>query len=127
MFNWRRIVLVTAVLAAVAAGTAWAEQSNGAPELDTRAAAKTVKVGQAVDVRLDAADPDQDPLRFSVTGGALPNGLTLDPASGEITGVVIAPQGRFPVAVTVEDGRGGRTVAEFAMTVAAPGAAADNG
>ncbi len=127
MFNWRRIVLVTAVLAAVAAGTAWAEQSNSAPKLDTRAAAKTVKVGQAVDVRLDAADPDQDPLRFSVTGGALPNGLTLDPASGEITGVVIAPQGRFPVAVTVEDGRGGRAVAEFAMTVAGPGAAAENG
>jgi hypothetical protein len=40
---------------------------------------------------------------------------------------VIAPQGRFPVSVTVEDGRGGKTVAEFAMTVAAPAAAADNG
>ena len=127
MFNWRRIVLVTAVLAAVAAGTAWAEQTNGAPKVDASAAAETVTVGQAVDLRLDAVDPDQDPLRFSVTGGALPNGLTLDPASGQITGVVIAPQGRFPVAVTVEDGRGGSTVADFAMTVAAPGTVTDNG
>jgi hypothetical protein len=113
-------VLVTAVFAAVAVGTAWAEQSNGPPQARADSANRTVRVGAVVDMRIDASDPDQDRLRFSVPDGALPNGLSLDTRTGKIAGVVLGPARRYPVTVTVVDARGATTRAAFAITVKPP-------
>ena len=55
--------------------------------------------------RLSATDPDGDPVTYSAVG--LPLGLTLDAATGLITGTVSsAAPGSHAVTVTVSDGSG---------------------
>ncbi|MEP6343057.1 MAG: putative Ig domain-containing protein [Maricaulaceae bacterium] len=57
-------------------------------------------------------DPDGDELTFSAEG--LPEGLTIDPDSGVISGVAFE-EGVFMVTVTTDDGEGGQ--AEIALTL----------
>ena len=64
-------------------------------------------------------DPDGDTLTYTATG--LPAGLTIDPATGEISGqldpaaVIDAPNGDgiYTVTVTVDDGQGGTVTSTF--------------
>ncbi len=58
-------------------------------------------LGQSVDLALLATDPNGDTLQFSATG--LPPGLTLDVATGRISGVPDAV-GSYEVAIGVSDG-----------------------
>lgn len=61
-----------------------------------------------------ASDPDGDPLTFSATG--MPPGLTIDPATGTITGT-FTETCMCQVTVTVTDGRGGNHSVGFGWTV----------
>ncbi|WP_075995484.1 putative Ig domain-containing protein [Salaquimonas pukyongi] len=69
------------------------------------------------------SDPDGDTLSFSASG--LPTGLSIDPATGKITGTIAGsaasggPNGNgvYSVAVTADDGQGGTVTVNFAFTV----------
>lgn len=74
--------------------------------------------GDAVALQLSASDPDGDPLTYAATG--LPNGLTLNTATGLISGVLAAPDGAgSPYTVTVSASDGTTTAQQtFTWTVA---------
>ena len=59
-------------------------------------------------------DPNGDPLTFSLNGQ--PGGLSIDPASGVISGVP-SVSGNFPITVTANDGKGGTAQAIFVLNV----------
>jgi fibronectin type 3 domain-containing protein len=73
-------------------------------------------VGLAVNLQIVATDADSDPLAYSATN--LPNGLSINPSTGLITGTPTTVQTRT-VTVTVNDGRGGTASATFTWTVSA--------
>ncbi|MEP3225399.1 MAG: Ig-like domain-containing protein [Parasphingorhabdus sp.] len=75
------------------------------------------------------SDPDGDGLSFSATG--LPAGLTIDPATGVISGTIdrSASQvngGVYMITVTADDGRGGTISSDFTWTVTNPAPVASN-
>jgi large repetitive protein len=83
----------------------------------------------SVSVASNFADLDGNILSFSASG--LPSGLTIDPATGIISGTVdqAASQingGIYSVTVTASDGNGGTISQTFNWTVANPGPAATN-
>jgi hypothetical protein len=90
---------------------------NTAPTL-TNPGDQSDQVGDNVDFFLTASDADGDPLTFDATG--LPDGLYLDPSTGELCGTLAedsassAPQA---VTVTVDDGQGGIVSQTFHWTV----------
>lgn len=69
---------------------------------------------QAVSLRLTAADPDGDGIRYQATG--LPPGLTLDSLSGVVAGTPTVI-GSYSVTVQASDGRGGVTGHSFTWTI----------
>jgi uncharacterized repeat protein (TIGR01451 family) len=76
--------------------------------------------GEAVSLQAEASDPDGDSLSFSAAG--LPSGLTIDGASGAITGVIgLNAAGTHTVEVTAtDDGEPtGAASVSFTWTVAA--------
>jgi large repetitive protein len=75
------------------------------------------------------SDPDGDTLRYAAAG--LPAGLTIDPATGVISGTIdnSASQGNggvYTITVTASDGRGGAASSTFTWTVSNPGPTAEN-
>ena len=64
----------------------------------------TGTVGDTVAFNLDATDSDGDPLTYSATG--LPTGVSLDAASGALSGSLLE-SGTFDVTFVVSDGKGG--------------------
>ena len=56
------------------------------------------------------------PYTFSITGGSLPGGLTLNPATGAITGSPNSP-GTFSFTITVTDSAGATASASCAITI----------
>ncbi|MEE8603134.1 putative Ig domain-containing protein [Euzebya tangerina] len=76
------------------------EEPNEAPVL-TPVGAQTVDEDAAVSITPVVSDPEGDTLTFEVTG--LPAGLSLDEATGAITGSVGTP-GEYPITITVSDG-----------------------
>ena len=65
--------------------------------------------------------PAGHPLWYSVTGGALPAGLSLDPTTGQISGTPTIAVDAQPVTVTVRDATNNTTVTKsFTWTVKAP-------
>ena len=60
------------------------------------------------------------PATFSITGGALPAGLSLDGATGAITGTPTAP-GIFNVTVTATDTNACSSNRQYSLTIAAAG------
>ena len=59
---------------------------NPAPVVDTPIGSMSASDGDVVSIPSDISDPDGDVLTYSATG--LPAGLSIDPATGEITGTV---------------------------------------
>ena len=105
--------------------------ANAAPT-STPLATQTASDGQPVSFPVGSSfsDPDGDPLSFSATG--LPAGLSIDPATGTISGTLgrSASQpggGVYDIVVTADDGFGGRASATLRLTVAnvAPAANGD--
>ena len=73
-----------------------------ATQVATHYVQRTV-VGTPVALQLVGSDPDGTPVTFSATG--LPPGLTVNPATGLISGTVtIAGAGSYSVTATVSDG-----------------------
>jgi len=75
------------------------------------------------------SDPDGDALSYTATG--LPAGLTIDPATGVISGTIdrSASQingGVYAITVTADDGRGGTVSTTFEWTVTNPAPVASN-
>jgi VCBS repeat-containing protein len=74
--------------------------------------------GGAVEILAGAhfADPDGDPLTYAAEG--LPEGLTIDPRTGRISGSLpldASAQGPWTVTVTADDGNGGRAQLTFVI------------
>ncbi len=71
-----------------------------------------------VDASRAFADPNGDPLAYAATN--LPAGLTIDPATGRITGTVAgnAQPGSYRIAVTATDDKGAAASEDFAWTIA---------
>jgi glucose/arabinose dehydrogenase/PKD repeat protein len=90
---------------------------NGAPVI-TPPGRQTSQVGSAVMLRIVAADPDGDPITFAASG--LPHGLSIDPVTGQIGGVVGAvSSGAYEVTVMVTDGQL-QSISTFEWEVLAP-------
>ena len=66
---------------------------------------QTGEVGDSVNLDVVASDPDGDPLKFSHDGG-LPPGLSLNPDTGKISGV-LTQAGTFTVKFSAIDDLGG--------------------
>ena len=73
---------------------------NSPPVFSTNLLDQTGTVGDAVNLDADATDADADTLTYSATG--LPDGVTIAPATGVISGTLAAPAGTHNVTVTVE-------------------------
>ena len=74
--------------------------------------------GDAVNLAAQAADPDGDTLTYTVEG--LPDGLSLNSATGAITGTLAtgsAGGSPYAVTLTVADGRGGSDAETFSWSV----------
>ncbi len=96
------------------------EPPNGPPVVTAPENQSSVE-GDTVTLPVEADDPDGDELAFSATG--LPDGLAIDPDSGEIAGT-IAPGASaaspYDVEVTATDPDGATATAGFHWTVALP-------
>src|SRR5262249_52265326 len=69
--------------------------------------AQASAVGASVSLAVSASDPDGDPLTYSA--GGLPDGLSIDPSTGVISGTVsedALSYGPYEVTVTADDGNG---------------------
>ena len=71
-------------------------------------------VGDTVNLPITASDPDGDTLTYSASG--LPAGLSINSASGAITGTINAV-GQYNVTITVDDEQGGSVSTDFTWTV----------
>jgi subtilisin-like proprotein convertase family protein len=91
------------------------------PPVVTNPGAQTTAVSTGVSLQVIASDADAgDTLSYSATG--LPTGLTINGATGLISGTTAATAGSFAVTVTVSDSHpGGTASASFNWTVAAGG------
>jgi large repetitive protein len=104
---------------------------NDAPVVDTPIPAQNNPDSATVSVPVagNFSDLDRDTLSFSATG--LPAGLSINPATGVISGTIdrAASQvnnGVYSVSVTASDGRGGSVTTTFAWTVTNPPPVATN-
>jgi RHS repeat-associated protein len=75
------------------------------------------RVGDPYRYDVDAVDPDDDLLTYTLTNGPL--GMLIDPDTGVISWTPTAP-GAFPVRVEVNDGRGGAAEQSYVVDVSAP-------
>ncbi|HEY9893199.1 MAG TPA: putative Ig domain-containing protein [Candidatus Sericytochromatia bacterium] len=64
---------------------------------------------------VDALDPDGDPVKYLLT--ASPDGMTIDPVTGQISWKASVPVGQYAVAVQVTDGHGGTVTQSFTVEV----------
>lgn len=91
--------------------------SENHPPTVTVPAAQSTAQGQSVTLTVAASDPDGDTLTYAATG--LPPGLTIDAATGVVSGSVTTA-GVYTVVVTATDGKAGSGTANFTWTVVAP-------
>ncbi|MEM8514010.1 VCBS repeat-containing protein, partial [Massilia sp. MP_M2] len=111
-----------------------AAAANNGPTTVGTLSTETANDAQSVSITTAGvfSDADGDTLAFSASG--LPAGLTIDAATGVITGTLVsgassaAPGGVYTITVSASDGRGGLASQAFTLTVAnvAPIAAADS-
>ena len=97
------VTVTDAAGASVSSSCLWTvTDTNRAPTL-TDPGAQTDAEGATVNVTLAASDPDGDALTFDATG--LPAGLTIDAATGVISGPLpYTAAGPYAVTLTVTDG-----------------------
>ncbi|MBA2489870.1 MAG: PQQ-dependent sugar dehydrogenase [Chloroflexi bacterium] len=77
--------------------------ANQAPVFTTNLTDRTDAEGATVSMDADATDPDGDTLTYSATN--LPNGITINPTTGVISGTLSSTSsGTYSVTVTVSDG-----------------------
>ncbi len=101
--------------------------TNPPPVVDTPVGPQTGVDAETISIPTMISDPDGDTLAYTVSG--LPAGLSIDPITGEITGVVdnSASQGGpnsdgvYTVTVTADDGEGGTITDTFTLTITNPG------
>ncbi len=84
------------------------------PPTVTRPANQVNTVGEAVNLMIQATDPDGDVLQYSLSGQ--PDGLSINSASGKITGS-LTKANSFNVTVTAKDGKAGSDSKSFAWVV----------
>jgi hypothetical protein len=89
-----------------------------APLTATVGSAPAAEVGIAFKGITPAATGGKPPYVWSVTGGSLPSGLALDPATGAITGTPAAA-GSFPLKLGVADANNSTVAIDVPITVAA--------
>jgi RHS repeat-associated protein len=88
---------------------------NNPPRI-TSSPVLAVTVGSLYSYDVDAVDPDNDTLSYSLS--AYPSGMTINPQSGLITWAPTANQtGSQSVNVTVADGKGGSDSQSYTVTV----------
>ncbi|WP_051116670.1 Ig-like domain-containing protein [Sphingomonas sp. PAMC 26617] len=104
---------------------------NDAPMVDMPLSNRSDLDGTPVSVATSGSfsDIDRDPLTFSATG--LPDRLTIDPATGVISGTLSADAsqvggGIYRVSVTASDGAGGSATSTFVWSIANPPPVAAN-
>ena len=88
------------------------------PPVVNEPAAQSTAQGQMASLPIVANDPENDAITFSVTG--LPVGLSINEATGLISGTVSAPLGAYQVTVSARDSPGLIGTTSFAWTVASP-------
>jgi Domain of unknown function (DUF4347)/Putative Ig domain/Bacterial Ig domain len=97
--------------------------ANDAPNTVVDLPVQSSNDGATVSLNVGAffADSNGDPLTFSASG--LPAGLTMNPATGVITGVIdpsASVGGPYAVTITAFDGKGAQTSQVFTYNVANP-------
>nr|WP_242007820.1 Ig-like domain-containing protein [Cobetia sp. AM6] len=94
--------------------------SNDAPVVSTPTADASAEDGDAIDIPAGDAFSDvdgSDDLTFTAAG--LPEGVTIDPDTGRITGTLTpdaSQNGPFEITVTADDGNGGTVTDTFTLT-----------
>jgi RHS repeat-associated protein len=82
----------------------------------TSTAETIASVSQAYTYNVDAIDPDNDTLTYSLT--AAPPGMTIDPGTGVIRWETSTQlPGNYDIAVQVQDGRGGSNTQTFRIAL----------
>ena len=104
---------------------------NDAPTRSGTIANQTNLDAQVISLPVAGAfsDPDGDPLAYTAVG--LPAGLTINPATGVISGTIDrsvsqTTGGVYSITVTASDGRGGTVTQTFSWTVTNPAPTANN-
>jgi len=105
---------------------------NPPPVVDVPVGPQAAVDNETISIPVDVSDPDGDTLTYSVSG--LPTGLSIDPVTGEITGIIdnSASQGGpngdgvYTVTVTADDGEGGTVTDTFELTVTNPAPIAED-
>ncbi len=95
---------------------------NHPPQI-TAPANQNSQVGSSVNLAVSASDADNDVLTYSATG--LPNGLSINPGSGVITGT-LSRAGNYTVTVKVSDASSNASKSFSWSVVAAPTGAFSN-
>ncbi len=85
---------------------------NGRPCIDC-----TIEPGQVVNLTANAQDPDGDTLNYRWTAST---GTFANPTARTTDFTAPATDGRMPITVTVDDGKGGSATASTSLTVARP-------
>ena len=80
-------------------------------------APQIAETGESISLTLTASDADGDTLTFSASG--LPSGLSLDPATGIVSGIPTTA-GVSTVIYSVADGNGGSDSGSFSWTISDP-------
>lgn len=87
----------------VATAFVWAVNSVNQPPSIINPGAQISTELDTISLSIAATDPDNEPLTFRATN--LPNGLSVNPASGQITGMISSGAvGNYSIAITVTDG-----------------------